>query len=75
MANIQSLDPTASPLDYYDWEPRRRREAHGLKQGQIVTTKKVPTRDFSERVDAALGTEAYPRGRSVYAAPHSTEQR
>ncbi|WP_031033699.1 helix-turn-helix domain-containing protein, partial [Streptomyces olivaceus] len=46
-------------------------EAHGLKQGQlgdiifctgsligqIETTKKVPTRDFSERVDAALGTD------------------
>lgn len=25
--------------------------------GQIETTKKVPTRDFSERVDAALGTD------------------
>ncbi|MEU8730567.1 transcriptional regulator [Streptomyces sp. CS113] len=71
MANIQSLDPTASPLDYYGWELRRQREAHGLKQGQlgdiifctgslvgqIETTKKVPTRDFSERVDAALGTD------------------
>ncbi|MEU3275577.1 helix-turn-helix domain-containing protein [Streptomyces antibioticus] len=71
MANIQTLDPTASPLDYYGWELRRLREAHGLKQGQlgdiifctgslvgqIETTKKVPTRDFSERVDAALGTD------------------
>ncbi|CAL9546798.1 helix-turn-helix domain-containing protein [Streptomyces sp. enrichment culture] len=71
MVNIQSLDPTASPLDYYGWELRRQREAHGLKQGQlgeiifctgsligqIETTKKVPTRDFSERVDAALGTD------------------
>ncbi|PZH13152.1 transcriptional regulator [Streptomyces sp. NTH33] len=71
MANIQTLDPTASPLDYYGWELRRQREAHGLKQGQlgniifctgsligqIETTKKVPTRDFSERVDAALGTD------------------
>lgn len=70
MANIQSLDPSASPLDYYGWELRRQREAHGLKQhqlgeiifctgsliGQIETTKKIPTRDFSERVDAALGT-------------------
>jgi transcriptional regulator with XRE-family HTH domain len=58
-------------LDYYGWELRRQREAHGLKQsqlgdiiyctgsliGQIETTKKVPTRDFSERVDAALGTD------------------
>ncbi|MET7379295.1 helix-turn-helix transcriptional regulator [Streptomyces sp. NPDC005526] len=71
MANMQTLDPTASPLDYYGWELRRQREAHGLKQGQlgeiifctgsligqIETTKKVPTRDFSERVDAALGTD------------------
>ncbi|MFJ8763826.1 helix-turn-helix domain-containing protein [Streptomyces clavifer] len=71
MANVQSLDPSASPLDYYGWELRRRREANGLKQGQlgeiifctgsligqIETTKKVPTRDFSERLDAVLGTD------------------
>ena len=71
MANIQSLDPSASPLDYYGWELRRQREACNLKQGQlgeiifctgsligqIETTKKIPTRDFSERVDAALGTD------------------
>ncbi|CAM5519473.1 helix-turn-helix domain-containing protein [Streptomyces hirsutus] len=71
MANIQTLDPSASPLDYYGWELRRQREAHGLNQGrlgeiifctgsligQIETTKKIPTRDFSERVDAALGTD------------------
>ncbi|MEV5489977.1 helix-turn-helix transcriptional regulator [Streptomyces bobili] len=71
MANIQTLDPSASPLDYYGWELRRQREAANLKQGQlgeiifctgsligqIETTKKIPTRDFSERVDAALGTD------------------
>ncbi|MCQ6553657.1 helix-turn-helix domain-containing protein [Streptomyces sp. C10-9-1] len=71
MANVQSLDPSASPLDYYGWELRRLREAQGLRQGQlgeivfctgsligqIETTKKVPTREFSERVDAALGTD------------------
>ncbi|MFD5140123.1 helix-turn-helix domain-containing protein [Streptomyces sp. NPDC058378] len=71
MANVQSLDPSASPLDYYGWELRRQREANGLRQGQlgeiifctgsligqIETTKKVPTRDFSERLDAALGTD------------------
>jgi transcriptional regulator with XRE-family HTH domain len=71
VANIQSLDPSASPLDYYGGELRRHREANGLKQGQlgdiifctgsligqIETTKKIPTRDFSERVDAALGTD------------------
>ncbi|MFE3074077.1 helix-turn-helix domain-containing protein [Streptomyces sp. NPDC059247] len=70
MVNIQELDPSASPLDYYGWELRRLREEHGLTQqqlgdiifctgslvGQIETTRKVPTRAFSERVDAALGT-------------------
>ncbi|MFJ7491796.1 helix-turn-helix transcriptional regulator [Streptomyces sp. NPDC097727] len=70
MPNVQTLDPSASPLDYYGWELRRQREANNLKQGQlgdiifctgsligqIETTKKVPTRDFSERLDAALGT-------------------
>ncbi|MFE7956657.1 helix-turn-helix domain-containing protein [Streptomyces sp. NPDC057413] len=71
MANVQNLDPTASPLDYYGWELRRHREAAGLSQGQlgeiifctgsligqIETTRRVPTRDFSERADAALGTD------------------
>ncbi|MFH9612004.1 helix-turn-helix domain-containing protein [Streptomyces sp. NPDC017448] len=71
MANIQTLDPDASPLNYFGWELRRQREAAGLTQpqlgniifctgslvGQVETTKKIPTRDFSERVDAALGTD------------------
>lgn len=71
VATVQSLDPDASPPDYYGWEPRRLREAANLKQGQlgdiifctgsligqIGTTRKIPTRDFSERVDAALGTD------------------
>ncbi|MER5762699.1 helix-turn-helix transcriptional regulator [Streptomyces sp. NPDC002082] len=70
MVNVRDLDPSASPLDYYGAELRRLREAAGLKQGQlgsivfcgasligqIETARKVPTRDFSERVDAALGT-------------------
>ncbi|MFJ9343882.1 helix-turn-helix domain-containing protein [Streptomyces sp. NPDC101733] len=70
MVNIRDLDPSASPLDYYGSELRRLREAAGLKQGQlgsivfctgsligqIETARKVPTRDFSERIDAALGT-------------------
>ncbi|MFJ7272511.1 helix-turn-helix domain-containing protein [Streptomyces sp. NPDC099050] len=70
MVNIRSLDPSASPLDYYGAELRRLREAAGLRQGQlgdiifcagsligqIETARKVPTRDFSERVDAALDT-------------------
>ncbi|MGW6707862.1 helix-turn-helix domain-containing protein [Streptomyces sp. NPDC054956] len=70
MVNIRDLDPSASPLDYYGSELRRLREDAQLKQGQlgsivfcaasligqIETARKVPTRDFSERVDAALGT-------------------
>ncbi len=70
MVNIRDLDPSASPLDYYGAELRRLREDAGLRQGQlgdiifctasligqIETARKVPTRDFSERVDAALGT-------------------
>ncbi|MFJ6988540.1 MULTISPECIES: helix-turn-helix domain-containing protein [unclassified Streptomyces] len=70
MANVNVLDPGASPLDYYGYELRRLREAAGLSLrqfgevlsytgslvGQIETAKKVPTAEFSERVDAALGT-------------------
>ncbi|MFZ3469931.1 helix-turn-helix domain-containing protein [Streptomyces sp. 4.24] len=70
MVNIRDLDPSASPLDYYGSELRRLREEAGLKQGQlgaivfcaasligqIETARKVPTRDFSERIDAALNT-------------------
>jgi transcriptional regulator with XRE-family HTH domain len=68
--HIRELDPSASPLDYYGYELRRAREAAGLTQkslgsivfctgsliGQIETAGKVPQREFSERVDAALGT-------------------
>ncbi|MFJ5994116.1 helix-turn-helix domain-containing protein [Streptomyces sp. NPDC092370] len=71
MTNINALDPGASPLDYYGYELRRHREAAGLtlKQlggilsytgslvGQIETARKVPTPEFSERADAALGTD------------------
>lgn len=70
MVNIRDLDPIASPLDYYGSELRRLREAAGLKQaqlgaivyctasliGQIETARKVPTREFPERIEAALGT-------------------
>ncbi|MFE5943626.1 Scr1 family TA system antitoxin-like transcriptional regulator [Streptomyces sp. NPDC056480] len=70
MVNIRSLDPSASPLDYYGYELRRLREEAGLSQsqlgdvlfctgslvGQIETARKVPTREFSERLDAALMT-------------------
>ncbi|MEU6405920.1 helix-turn-helix transcriptional regulator [Streptomyces sp. NPDC046985] len=70
MTNINVLDPGASPLDYYGYELRRLREAAGLTQrqlgeiinytaslvGQIETARKLPTQEFSERVDAALGT-------------------
>ncbi|MET9700530.1 helix-turn-helix transcriptional regulator [Streptomyces sp. NPDC006529] len=71
MVNIRDLDPSDSPLDYYGSELRRLREAAGLKQsqlgdiiyctgsliGQVENARKVPTRDFSERLDAALGTD------------------
>ncbi|MFD7609619.1 helix-turn-helix domain-containing protein [Streptomyces sp. NPDC059828] len=70
MANIRNLDPSASPLDYYGAELRRLREEADMTQddlggvvfctgsliGQIETARKVPTREFSERVDAALMT-------------------
>ncbi|MEW2163841.1 helix-turn-helix transcriptional regulator [Streptomyces sp. NPDC007084] len=70
MTHINVLDPGASPLDYYGFELRRCREAAGLTQkqlgdiinytgslvGQIETARKLPTLEFSERVDAALGT-------------------
>ncbi|MFD4377715.1 helix-turn-helix domain-containing protein [Streptomyces sp. NPDC058486] len=70
MVNIRSLDPSASPLDYFGYELRRLREEAGLSQsqlgdilfctgslvGQIETARKVPTREFSERLDAALMT-------------------
>ncbi|MEU3978876.1 helix-turn-helix transcriptional regulator [Streptomyces sp. NPDC026672] len=70
MANINVLDPGASPLDYYGSELRRFREKAGLLQsqlgeiihctgsliGQIETARKLPTADFSARADAALKT-------------------
>ncbi|MCX4701148.1 helix-turn-helix transcriptional regulator [Streptomyces sp. NBC_01373] len=70
MTHINTLDPGASPLDYYGYELRRYREAAELTQrqlgdivnytgsmvGQIETARKLPTQDFSERADAALGT-------------------
>lgn len=70
MVNINTLDPSASPLDYYGFELRRFREAAGLTQkqlgdiinytgsmvGQVETARKLPTLDFSQRADAALCT-------------------
>ncbi|MFC7266617.1 helix-turn-helix domain-containing protein [Streptomyces lutosisoli] len=70
MTHINALDPGASPLDYYGFELRRYREAAGLTQkqlgdivnytgslvGQIETARKLPTPEFSERVDTALET-------------------
>jgi len=69
--NIRELDPSASPLDYFGFELRRKREEAGLSQGQlgtcifctasligqVETAKKVPTREFAERVDVALGED------------------
>ncbi|MFD8570083.1 Scr1 family TA system antitoxin-like transcriptional regulator [Streptomyces sp. NPDC059639] len=71
MVHINVLDPGASPLDYYGYELRRQREAAGLTQqqlggiinytaslvGQVETARKLPTPEFSERCDAALGTD------------------
>lgn len=71
MVNINTLDPSASPLDYYGFELRRYREAAGLTQrqlgdiinftgslvGQVETARKLPTLDFSQRSDAALCTD------------------
>ncbi|MEU9474452.1 helix-turn-helix transcriptional regulator [Streptomyces sp. NPDC048191] len=73
MVNIRELDPAASPLDYFGYELRRKREAAGLTQkelgaivfctgslvGQIETGAKVPTREFAERADAALLTDGF----------------
>ncbi|SDK52052.1 helix-turn-helix domain-containing protein [Streptomyces indicus] len=73
MVNVRDLDPGASPLDYYGSELRRLREEAGLKQGQlgavvfcsgsligqIETAHKVPTRELSERLDAALGSDGH----------------
>ena len=70
MTHINVLDPGASPLDYYGFELRRHREAADLTQKQlggivnytgsllcqIETARKLPTQEFSERVDVALGT-------------------
>ncbi|WP_046508423.1 helix-turn-helix domain-containing protein [Streptomyces odonnellii] len=70
MKNTRELDPSASPLAYFGSELRRLREAAGLNQrqlgeiifctgslvGQVETMHKLPTRQFSESVDAALGT-------------------
>lgn len=70
MTHINTLDPGASPLDYYGFELRRYREAAGLTQkklgdivyctgslvGQIETARKLPTQEFSQRADVALGT-------------------
>ncbi|WP_369365634.1 Scr1 family TA system antitoxin-like transcriptional regulator [Streptomyces sp. CG4] len=73
MVNIRALDPAASPLDYFGAELRRKREAAGLTLkelgavvfctgsliGQVETAAKVPTREFAERVDAALLTDGF----------------
>ncbi|WP_405581824.1 helix-turn-helix domain-containing protein [Streptomyces sp. NBC_01092] len=70
MTHINTLDPGASPLDYYGFELRRYRESADLTQkqlggivyctgslvGQIETARKLPTLQFSERADIALGT-------------------
>ncbi|MFB7152317.1 MULTISPECIES: helix-turn-helix transcriptional regulator [Streptomyces] len=73
MVLARDIDPSASPLDYYSFELRRLREEAGLKQaelgaiifctgsliGMVENGRRVPTRDFSERLDAALGTDGH----------------
>ncbi|MFF1557112.1 Scr1 family TA system antitoxin-like transcriptional regulator [Streptomyces sp. NPDC058279] len=73
MVSSRELDPSASPPDYYGAELRRFREDAGLKQaelgssvfctgslvGMIEKARRVPTRDFSERVDAVLNTGGF----------------
>ncbi|MFF0201162.1 Scr1 family TA system antitoxin-like transcriptional regulator [Streptomyces sp. NPDC005017] len=73
MVHVRELDPNASPLDYFGYELRRKREEAGLTLkelggvlfctgslvGQIETAAKVPQRDFAERVDAALMTDGF----------------
>ncbi|PZT74929.1 MULTISPECIES: helix-turn-helix domain-containing protein [unclassified Streptomyces] len=73
MGSLQPLDPAASPLSYYGSELRRLREAADLSQvqlsesiycantlvSQVETTRRIPTRDFSERIDAALRTDGH----------------
>ncbi|GHD39374.1 transcriptional regulator [Streptomyces galbus] len=60
-------------MDYFGYELRRKREAAGMRLadlgsvifctgslvGQIETAKKVPTREFAERADAALMTDGF----------------
>ncbi|MET9731914.1 helix-turn-helix transcriptional regulator [Streptomyces sp. NPDC006458] len=73
MVHVRELDPNASPLDYFGYELRRKREEAGLTLkelggvlfctgsliGQIETALKVPQREFAERVDAALMTDGF----------------
>ncbi|MFE1443031.1 Scr1 family TA system antitoxin-like transcriptional regulator [Streptomyces sp. NPDC058739] len=73
MVHVRELDPNASPLDYFGYELRRKREEAGLTLkelggvlfctgsliGQIETAAKVPQREFAERVDAALMTDGF----------------
>lgn len=71
MVRNRELDPSASPLDNFGSELRYLRLKAGLTQdelgtklfctgsliGQIETARKVPTRQFAERVDKVLNTD------------------
>ncbi|KAF4407747.1 MULTISPECIES: helix-turn-helix transcriptional regulator [Streptomyces] len=71
MVAPRELDPTSSVLAFFGSELRRHRTAAGLSQdrlgevvnytgslvGQVETARRSPSRDFAERVDAALGTD------------------
>src|SRR5882724_6060831 len=73
MVHVRHLDPSASLSDYFGFEARRLREAAGMTLadlgkviyctgsliGQVETAAKVPTRNFSERLDAAFVTDGF----------------
>ncbi|WP_431682251.1 helix-turn-helix domain-containing protein [Kitasatospora sp. KL5] len=71
MASTRDLDPSSSVLGFFGSELRRLREASGLTQerlgevinytgslvGLIETARRKPSLEFTERCDAALGTD------------------
>ncbi|GAA1124120.1 MULTISPECIES: helix-turn-helix domain-containing protein [Kitasatospora] len=71
MAPTRDLDPSSSVLGFFGSELRRFREASGLTQdrlgevvnytgslvGLVETARRKPSREFTERCDAALGTD------------------
>jgi transcriptional regulator with XRE-family HTH domain len=70
MSALRDLDPSSSVVAFFGAELRRLRSAAGMSQedlglqvsysgslvGMVETARRVPTRDFAERCDEALGT-------------------